>query len=409
MIRWLLLILGLQLFIGFLLSRDVNAELTFEERVQEARRILSEVPLIDGHNDLALSLRETVKNRVQDFPFDKNVSEIEPFASLSRRTDLVKLRAGLVGGQFWSAFVPCSTQYKNTVSMTLEQIDVLRRLIQLYPNDLQLARNADDVMAAFSQGKIASLIGIEGGHSMDSSLAVLRTFYNEGVRYMTLNHVCNTPWSDNSKAEDGHGGQILESDGLSQWGEVVIKEMNRLGMMVDLSHTAYQTMLDALRVSRAPVIFSHSNARAVCNNTRNVPDDVLRNITQNGGIVMVTFVNKFLSCSNEANITHVVAHLNHIRDVAGADHIGIGGDYNGTPSLPDGLEDTSKYPFLFAELLKDSRWTEVDLKKLAGLNLIRTLRKVEEIRDLLSNEPPWDVRIPEQDIEAHLSCVSTWH
>ncbi|XP_063588053.1 dipeptidase 1-like isoform X1 [Penaeus indicus] len=378
---------------------------TLEKRLEHARKLLKEAPLVDGHNDLPLSIRHLLENRLQDFSFDRNLSAIEPFASESPRTDLVKLRAGGVGGQFWSLFTPCWSQFKNAVSLVLEQSDVVTRLVERYPDHLQLVTTADGIMSAHAQGKIASLMGVEGGHNIDSSLAVLRTLYRVGVRYLTLTHTCNTPWADSSNAELEKGKQVLESGGLSRFGETVVKEMNRLGMLVDLSHVATPTMLDALRVTRAPVIFSHSSARALCNDSRNVPDDVLLKVRDNGGLVMVTFVARFLSCGPTATLQHVVDHINHIRDVAGVDHVGLGGDYNGTPVLPEGLEDTSKYPYLFAELLKDSSWTEEDLKKLAGLNLVRVFRQVEQVRDQLAAESPWEDRLAGEIAAKHETCA----
>ncbi|XP_042877639.1 dipeptidase 1-like [Penaeus japonicus] len=304
---------------------------TMDRRLQHARALLRESPLVDGHNDLPLTVRELLGNRLQDFPFDRNLSAIEPYASEAKDTDLVKLRAGGVGGQFWSLFTPCRSQFKNAVTLVLEQADLVTRLVDRYPDDLQLVTTADGIVSAHAQGRIASLLGVEGGHGIDSSLAVLRTLYRVGVRYMTLTHSCNTPWADNSNAEEQEGKQVLESGGLSHFGETVVKEMNRLGMLVDLSHVAAPTMRDALSISRAPVIFSHSCARALCNHSRNVPDDVLLKVQENGGLVMVTFVVHFLSCGPTATIQHVVDHINHIRDVAGVDHIGLGGDFNGTP------------------------------------------------------------------------------
>ncbi|XP_064117062.1 dipeptidase 1-like [Macrobrachium nipponense] len=378
----------------------------FEERLEHAKRILRESPLIDGHNDVAMDIRSVVQNRLEEFPFDQNLTEIEPWASrMACNTDLPRLRAGLLGGQFWSAFVPCSSQYKNAASQTLEQIDVIHRLVKKYPDDLQFVDSADDILAAHANGKIASMIGVEGGHSMDASLGVLRTFYNAGVRYMTITHSCNTPWGDTAGMED-----TPEFDGLSPWGKSVIGEMNRLGMFVDLAHVSAQTMRDALEVSVAPVIFSHSNARGVCDVHRNVPDDVLLRLRENGGVIMVNFFPAYLSDDpNSANISSVVEHINYIRDLIGEDYVGIGSDFNGVPFFPIGLEDVSKYPHLFAELLLDEeRWNDESLKKLAGLNLIRAFREMEKVRDDLSGMSPFDEPIPREDIVDHLDCVNEW-
>ncbi|XP_068200868.1 dipeptidase 1-like [Palaemon carinicauda] len=378
----------------------------FEERLEHAKRLLRESPLIDGHNDVPMDIRSVVNNRLEDFPFDQNLTEIEPWASrTSCPTDLPRLRAGLLGGQFWSAYVPCSSQYKNAATQTLEQIDVIHRLVKKYPDDLQFVDKADDILAAHANGKIASMIGVEGGHSMDASLGILRTFYDAGVRYMTLTHMCNTPWGDNSEMED-----TPEFEGLTPWGENVIKEMNRLGMFVDLAHVSAQTMRDALDASVAPVIFSHSNARTVHDVHRNVPDDVLRRMPENGGVVMVNFVPFYLTDDySSASISHVVEHINYIRDLIGEDHVGIGSDFNGIPFTPIGLEDVSKFPYLFAELLLDEeRWNDESLKKLAGLNLIRAFKKMEEVRDSLSGVTPVEEPIPRDDVIDHLDCVNEW-
>nr|XP_027235558.1 dipeptidase 1-like [Penaeus vannamei] len=375
------------------------------ERLAHARAILSEVPLIDGHNDLVMNIRTVLENQLEDFPFDKNLTEVEPWASRSNcHTDIPRLRAGQVGAQFWSAYVPCRSQYKNALTQTLEQIDVIHRLVDKFPEDLQLVTSSEGILNAHAHGKIGCMVGVEGGHSMDSSLGTLRTFYRQGVRYMTLTHMCNTPWADNSAAEPEH----LEFDGLTAWGETVVKEMNRLGMLVDISHVASQTMNDVLDITRAPVIFSHSDTRALCNITRNIPDDVLVRLHENGGIAMVNFLPDFLSCSSTATLQDVVAHINHIRDIAGPDHVGLGSDYEGITTVPEGLEDVSKYPYIFAELLLDPKWTDEDLKKLAGMNLIRVFQEVERVRDQLAGEAPWDAFIPSEDIADHLDCVNPW-
>ncbi|XP_042210733.1 dipeptidase 1-like isoform X3 [Homarus americanus] len=381
---------------------------TLEGRLEHARSLLRQVPLVDGHNDVALTIRKTTLNQMASFPFHQDLSQREPWASSPfSHTDLPRLRKGQLGGQFWSAWVPNDSQYKNAVTQTLEQIDVIKRLVDRYPDDLQFVTTADGILEAHAKGKIASLIGVEGGHTIDSSLGVLRIFYNEGVRYLTLTHTSNTPWADSSVAESGDEGRHLEFDGLTPWGQVVVKEMNRLGMLVDISHVASQTMKDVLNVTRAPVIFSHSNARAIRNVTRNVPDDILVRLRDNGGVAMVVFYADFLGFGN-TTIKDVVAHINHIREVAGVNHVGIGADFNGMGRPPKGLEDTSKYPDLFAELLLDPSWTDEDLKKLAGLNIIRAFREVEKVRDNLRGEAPWDQPIPQKEVQGRLQCVNAW-
>ncbi|XP_063601038.1 dipeptidase 1-like isoform X2 [Penaeus indicus] len=397
------------LMVNWAASHARQEEKSLEERLEHARALLQEVPLIDGHNDLAVNIREALRNRLEDFPFEKNLTEMEPWASMEfSQTDLPRLRAGQVGGQFWSAWVPCDSQYKDAVTQTFEQIDVLRRLFDKYHEDLQYVTTANGIEEAHALGKIASLLGVEGGHSMDSSLAVLRAFYRQGVRYMTLTHSCSNPWPDSSVVEEQTDSKQLEFDGLTAWGELVVKEMNRLGMLVDISHVASPTMHDVLDVTRAPVIFSHSDVRALCVITRNIPDDVLKRLPENGGVALVNFYSYFLSCSGDSTIQDIVDNINHIRNVAGIDHVGIGSDFDGINSVPEGLEDVSKYPYLFAELLLDPRWTDEDLKKLAGLNVIRVLREAERVRDELAGEVPWDQFIPPEDTEGHLNCSNPW-
>nr|ULE28422.1 NDM [Neocaridina denticulata sinensis] len=378
---------------------------SYEERLKCAKKILEEVPLIDGHNDVPYFIRNSVQNQLSKFPFESDLTKLEPFASLKNcHTDLPLLKKGQVGGQFWSAYVPCGSQYKNAATQTLEQIDVIRRLVKKYPKHLQLVTTADGIAKAHSKGKIASMIGVEGGHSIDSSLANLRIFYHVGVRYMTLTHACNTPWAESSEKD-----KSPKFSGLTQWGELVVKEMNRLGMFVDISHVAVETMHQVLNITRAPVIFSHSSARAIHNHTRNVPDDVLKRMAKNGGVVMVTFVPFFLTPYNvNATMKDLIAHLNHVRDVAGVDHIGLGGDFNGVFNATIGMEDVSKYPHLFAELMADGSWSDEDLKKLAGTNLIRAFKQMEKVRDSLINESPHDTPIPDKDLEEHLACVNPY-
>jgi len=380
---------------------------TTHERVQ---RILSNVPLIDGHNDFPLSIRNHLDNDVGMLHFGCDLSRLEPWASDSMsHTDLLRLRKGRVGGQFWSAYMDCDAQYKDAVQLFLEQIDVIKRLVEYYPDDLQWADSADSIEAAFKSGKIASLVGVESGHAIGSSLAVLRTIYDSGARYMTLTHSCNTPWADAAQAESGDFP--ADSEGISEFGEKVVLEMNRLGMMVDLAHVSSDTMRDVLRISRAPVIFSHSSARAVANNVRNVPDDVLETIKEKGGIVMVNFYSCYVieDCDkNNATVDDIVKHINHIRKVAGINHIGIGGDYNGVSSFPIGLEDVSGYPKVFEALINDKtfNWTDEDLEKLAGRNILGVFRAVEKVRDNLAQNMADTTWIDLEDFNGQTGCKS---
>ncbi|XP_034938115.1 dipeptidase 1 isoform X5 [Chelonus insularis] len=309
----------------------------------------------------------------------------------------------MVAAQFWSAYVPCSSQHLDSVQLALEQIDLIRRLVNKHPKNMILVTTSEGIKKAHGEGRLASLIGVEGGHAISTSLAVLRMLYELGARYLTLTHTCNTPWADCSTTDEP--GQVPHVGGLSNFGKSIIVEMNRLGMMVDLSHVSVPTMLDAMDVSRAPVIFSHSSAHAICNSSRNVPDHALQLLARSGGIVMISFYPHFISCSERSTLKDVVAHINHVRKVAGIDHVGIGAGYDGINLTPTGLEDVSKYPELFAELLTNG-WSEQDVQKLAGLNLIRVFEIVEQVRDRMAAEgiEPLEDEISSEDIIGRDYC-----
>merc|ERR1712198_804593 len=353
-----------------------NWSLTTLNRVN---RLLSEYPVIDGHNDFPMGLRYLLKNDLNQLNFDHDLTQEEPWASYwANHIDLPRMRQGKMGGQFWSAFISCNAQYADAVQLFLEQVDIIRQLVAKYPNDLMWAVSTQDIEEAWKVGKIASMIGVESGHAIGSSLPILRTLYRMGARYMTLTHSCNTPWAEAAQMEDG--GQ-----GLSDFGEKVVMEMNRLGMMVDLAHVSKFTMEDALRVSSAPVIFSHSGARGVNDHVRNVPDEILLKVKENGGVVMVNFYSCYVisDCDKRnATIMDVVRHIEHIRSVAGVEHVGIGGDFNGVEEFPEGLQDVSQYPNLFEALIDfGENWDDHSLALLAGGNLLRVLRQVEASAD----------------------------
>ncbi|KYM92121.1 Dipeptidase 1 [Atta colombica] len=374
-----------------------SAPATHQQRLDVIRRILTEVPLIDGHNDLPWNVRKFVHNQLGEVNLSSDLGRVDPWARSDwSHTDIPRLRAGLVGAQFWSAYVPCGAAQLNAVQLSLEQIDVIRRLAEMNAQHLTLVTSVKGLIEAHREGKIASLIGVEGGHSLGNSLGVLRTFYGLGARYLTLTHACDTSWAVCSVGETNNTQD--STPGLSEFGKAVVRELNRLGMLVDLSHVSTRTMRAALQTTRAPVIFSHSAARALCNSTRNVPDDVLRNLAKNGGVAMVPFYTYFITCNSTATIKDVIgtcnairetvlsqtrnycthSHINHIRKVAGIDHVGIGAGFDGINFTPTGLEDVSRYPQLLATLLEDPTWTEDDIKKLAGLNLLRVFAKVEQ-------------------------------
>ncbi|MFJ4781027.1 dipeptidase [Streptomyces sp. NPDC088762] len=383
------------------------------QRLAEARELLAEHPVVDGHNDLPWALRKQVR-------YDLDRRDIAGDQSAYLHTDIPRLRAGGVGAQFWSVYVSTELTGDEAVSATLEQVDAVGQLIDRYPAHLAGALTADDMEAARAEGRIASLMGAEGGHSINNSLATLRALHRLGVRYMTLTHNDTIDWADSATDEARHGG-------LTDFGREVVREMNRIGMLVDLSHVAATTMRDALAVSAAPVVFSHSSARAVCDHPRNVPDDVLAQLPANGGVAMATFVPKFilpeavewtlaadenlranglhhLDTTPEAMALHrafeaerprpvataatVADHLDHMREVAGVDHIGIGGDYDGTAFTPAGLDDVAGYPNLIAELLSRG-WSRADLAKLTWSNAVRALRDAEAVaRDLSASRGP---------------------
>jgi membrane dipeptidase len=378
------------------------------DRLAAARDLLRRHPLVDGHNDLPWTIRTRFG------PDLRRVDLAAPVAGT--HTDLPRLRRGGVGGQFWSVYVPGALQGEAAVVTTLEQIDLVHRMIRSHPCDLELALTADDVERAFAGGRVASLLGAEGGHSIASSMAVLRLLHGLGVRYLTLTHNVNVPWADSAT-------DVPAAGGLTAFGREVVREMQRLGMLVDLSHAAATTAGDVLEIAEAPVVFTHSGARAVCDHPRNVPDDVLRRLGANGGVCMVTFVPDFVSpgCRAwtlglraemerrgldprdagmraavwaeyaadhprpRAALPEVADHIEHVRAVAGLEHVGIGGDYDGSDDVPAGLEDVTCYPALLAELLARG-WDRDECVALAGGNVLRVMREAEAASRTLSAE-----------------------
>jgi membrane dipeptidase len=381
-------------------------------------RVLTATPVIDGHNDLPWEIRNKFGN-VGNLDLAADTSNLRSNSggpAVHLMTDIPRLRKGHVGAQFWSVWIPATVTGPEAVQMTLEQIDIVRTMVAKYPKTFEMACTADDIERIEKSGRIASLIGIEGGHQIDNSMAVLREMYALGARYMTLTHNVTLDWADAALDSARHGG-------LTPFGREVVREMNRLGMLVDLSHVSPAVMSNALDVSEAPVIFSHSAARALVDHPRNVPDSILARLAANGGVVMVTFVPQFVSpdCKAwddalqaetaaakrelpdtaaarrrveawqaahpppSATLAQVADHIEHVRQVAGADHVGIGSDFDGIDFVPAGLEDVSRFPELFAELVRRG-WSDADLEKLAGKNVLRVLRGAEHTAARLQRE-----------------------
>jgi membrane dipeptidase len=354
------------------------------------RALLATTPLVDGHNDLPWAVRQ-----FEAAPHDVVAYDLR--TRTTGHTDIDRLREGRVGAQFWSVYIPHNAIEEGASKTQLEQIDIAHQIIQRYPDVFELALTTADAERIFAAGGIASMLGMEGGHAIENSLGALRSFYDLGVRYMTLTHSANIDWADSCCALREHGG-------LTEFGREVVREMNRLGMLVDLSHVSGESMHDALDVTEAPVIFSHSSARAVTEHPRNVPDDVLVRLRQNGGVVMVTFVPGFINPAivewtqlapsqrertpvPQATIDDVIRHIEHVRDVAGIDHVGIGADFDGIDSTPVGLEDVSTYPVLFAALARRG-WSDADMRKLAGENAMRVWREAERVAQRLRQQRP---------------------
>ena len=405
-------------------AEDIAPVIDPDPAIGIAEAALEIAPVFDGHNDVPIQLRRRFDNQINGFDFDDTTDTGPEVGGRPMHTDILRLREGRVGAQYWSVYVPASLTEPQAVQMTIEQIDVMKRLIAQYPDDLRYVETADEVERAIADGRVASMLGMEGGHSIGSSLAVLRQMYALGARYMTLTHSRNTPWADSATDDPEHGG-------LNDFGRDVIREMNRIGMLVDLSHVSEEAMMDALDVARAPVIFSHSGARAINGHARNVPDSVLMRLPENGGIVMVVALPGFLNnerrewfAEREAQqarlgslylgqpdvveaemarwdadnpepatmISHMADHIDHIRDLIGIEYIGIGADFDGMPTGPVGFEDVRGYPALFTELARRG-YSQVELELISSRNALRVLREAEEYAGRQAGRPPIETRL----------------
>lgn len=430
-VGWLVLRGGLAMVVPALLSAQAVApkpaaaavpvkNASLDVRVAYVKKLLRNTPLVDGHNDLPWAMREAAKNPLDVVAYDLRTTT-------AGMTDIARLRKGMVGGQFWSVYIPGEVRDSGYARIQLEQIDIAKRVIARYPDVFVPAFSAADVRAAYARGRIGSLLGMEGGHAIENSLGALRAYYELGVRYMTLTHNVTLDWAD--AAND-----VARHNGLTAFGREVVREMNRLGMMVDLAHTSPAVMSQVLTVSEAPVIWSHAAARGVTNVPRNVPDSILARLPKNGGVLMMTFVPGFVSQTvasynaqlsavrdsitkrfpndNDAQfkaaaawrethptpaatIADVADHLDHIKKIAGAAHVGIGGDFDGITETVRGLEDVSTYPTLFAELLKRG-WTDAELKGLAGENVLRVFTGAERVSARLRATRPASTKTIQQ-------------
>jgi len=415
---------------GAALAADSTAAL--QQRVE---RVLTQTPLIDGHNDLPWEIRERFGSDLSKIDLTAGTAALPaPAGSAPLMTDIARLRQGHVGAQFWSVFVPVEMKGLQAVQATLEQIDLVKAMCARYPNDLAMAYTAADIIRLHKAHRIACLIGVEGGHQINDSLAVLRAYYDAGARYMTLTHSSNTAWADSATDNPAHHG-------LTPFGREVVREMNRLGMLVDLAHVSTETMRAALAVSEAPVIFSHSSARALVDHPRDVPDDVLQLVAKNGGVVMVNFATIYVSDARRrwdadraaeqarynsppfgglyigqpdraaaalaaweqahpkppVTLADVADHIEHIRQVAGVDHVGLGSDFDGIPDTPAGLDGVDKYPVLLEELARRG-WSDADLAKVAGANLLRVMQQAEAVSARLrAARAPSTARIADLD------------
>jgi membrane dipeptidase len=410
---------------ALLAAVDASAQ-TADSNLARARRILKTTPLVDGHNDLAWRIRE-------DKVAPRDVEAYDLRKTTAGHTDLARMKEGMVGAQFWSVYVPGEIKDSGYARVQLEEIDIARHFIAKYPERLAFATRAADIRKDFSNGKVASFLGMEGGHAIENSLGALRAYYDLGVRYMTLTHNVTLDWADAALDEPKHGG-------LTPFGKEVVREMNRLGMLVDLAHVSPGTMSAALDVTEAPVIFSHSGSRALVDHPRNVPDSILARLPKNGGIVMVPFVNSFVSEKvrahdlaaaaaakeaaakfpndsaaveremstwrsahppERASIGDVADHIEHVRKIAGIDHVGIGSDFDGIDDVIPGLENVSMFPNLLAELARRG-WSDADLRKVAGENFIRVFTKAEAVAARLQTErKPSTATIAELDGKVH--------
>jgi membrane dipeptidase len=402
--------------IGLWLCAPITARAADADYQARVAKVLKQTPLIDGHNDLPWEIRMRFKGRLAAIDLNSDTSKIAPPPDApALMTDIPRLRAGMVGGQFWSVWVPVNITGAEAVQTTLEQIDLVKRMAARYPAAFEMAYSAADVRRIHKSGRIASLMGIEGGHQINNSLAVLRQMYDLGARYMTLTHIHTTDWADSATDAPAHHG-------LSAFGVEVIREMNRLGMLVDLSHVSPEAMRAALAATQAPVMFSHSSARAIVDHPRDVPDEILRLVAKNDGVVMVNFFPAYVSAARNqwdadraaemarfnsppyaglyigqperakaalerweaehpqpvTTLAQVAAHIEHVREVAGVDHVGIGSDFDGIPDGPRGLEAVDRFPDLLAELMRRG-WSDGEIAKVAGENVLRVMAAAERV------------------------------